>query len=76
MNLKLTGKVALVTRVRTRISFSICEELAAKFEYWISLIWYLFFFFLPTAKHGPDTQYEALNIQYNSDIITFYDPAP
>ncbi len=59
MNLKLTGKVALITRAR--ISFSICEELAAKFEYWISLIWYLFFF--PTARHGPETPSEVLIIQ-------------
>ncbi|AKE58966.1 hypothetical protein PU088_002206 [Citrobacter farmeri] len=62
MNLKLTMKAALVTRAQTRISFSICEELAANFEYWISLIWYLFFFF-PTARHGPETQSEALIIQ-------------
>ncbi|WP_323644820.1 hypothetical protein [Pectobacterium versatile] len=61
MNLKLTGKVALITRAR--ISFSICEELAAKFEYWISLIWHLFFFFFPTARHGPETPSEALIIQ-------------
>lgn len=63
MNLKLMVKVALVTRVQTRISFSICEELAANFECWIKLIWYLFFFFFPTARHGPETQSEALIIQ-------------
>ncbi len=62
MNLKLTVKVALVTRTQTRISFSICEELAANFECWIRLIWYLFFFF-PTARHGPETPSEALIIQ-------------
>lgn len=61
MNLKLTGESALVTRVQTRISFSICEKLIANFECWISLIWYLFFF--PTAKHGPETPSEVLIIQ-------------
>ncbi|MEI7074341.1 hypothetical protein WCU79_20140 [Pectobacterium versatile] len=74
MNLKLTGKVALITRAR--ISFSICEELAAKFEYWISLIWHLFFFFLPTAKYGPNTKPEVRGIQYNPSILTFHYPSP
>lgn len=63
MNLKLTVKVALVTRAQIRISFSICEKLVANFECWISLIWHLFFFFFPTARHGPETPSEALIIQ-------------
>ncbi|MBD0847712.1 hypothetical protein AKG38_14615 [Pectobacterium carotovorum subsp. carotovorum] len=73
MNLKLTGKVALITR--SRISFSIFEELAAKFEYWISLIWHLFFF-LPTAKYGPNTKPEVRGIQYNPSILTFHYTSP
>lgn len=63
MNSKLTMKAALVARVQTRISFSICEKLVANFECWISLIWYFFFFFFPTARHGPETQSETLIIQ-------------
>ncbi|AOR66027.1 hypothetical protein KU73_22230 [Pectobacterium wasabiae] len=63
MNLKLTGKAALVTRVQTRINFSIYEKPVANFECWISLIWYLFFFFFPTARHGPEKPSEVLIIQ-------------
>ena len=38
MNSKLTMKAALVTRVQTRISFSICEKLVANFECWMALL--------------------------------------